>query len=194
MLSISVIKLNVGGKKFFAKRETLCDSTYFKNLLGQADKNTSFSEKDKDEIFIDRDGNMFRHVLQYLRTKTVYAYDMNTLTKLKVEAEYFGLDNFMNDIEKKESQIEDNMDEYSFIDTNTLLNLYAETLNSDQKEIQIVETFNTVGNEKICLVDSTHVTNNSSCTHGNKKDFLTTMKKTIIRKYVGTNDMAINPN
>ncbi len=54
---MSRIKLNVGGKHFETTRETLELSSYFDN----------WEESKEDELFIDRDGEIFTHVLRLLR-------------------------------------------------------------------------------------------------------------------------------
>jgi hypothetical protein len=62
------IKLNVGGTTFEVLRMTLCDSEYFKNLLDDIPLND-------ESLFIDRDPNIFKHILNYLRDP-FYAYPL----------------------------------------------------------------------------------------------------------------------
>jgi hypothetical protein len=59
----TVIKLNVGGKRFETLRSTLLsvEGTYFSGLL-------EYHARDND-YFIDRDGELFGPILNYLRGK-----------------------------------------------------------------------------------------------------------------------------
>ena len=75
----SIIKLNVGGVIFMARKETLIKSLYFCELL----ENSKNAEK---EIFIDRSPHIFKHVLSYMRDDT-YTYPK----KYKSELKYFQL-------------------------------------------------------------------------------------------------------
>ncbi len=82
------IKLNVGGTIFETYKDTLVyGSVYFRNLLGgqYADYNPELSATDPD-IFIDRDPEAFRAILNYLRDPhSVYPY------QFRAELDYFGV-------------------------------------------------------------------------------------------------------
>jgi len=66
-MSSEVVNLNVGGIKYSTTRETLCK--YPESMLGTVFSENKPYEVDKDGCyFIDRDGEIFRYVLQYLRT------------------------------------------------------------------------------------------------------------------------------
>jgi len=57
------VRLNVGGQRFETTRKTLEPSAYF-TVLWKEDR---FIESTEEEIFIDRDGHHFQHVLSLLR-------------------------------------------------------------------------------------------------------------------------------
>ncbi|KYQ91380.1 hypothetical protein DLAC_08336 [Tieghemostelium lacteum] len=61
----NIIKLNVGGYKFFTTRETLSPSSFFNTLLNG---NCGSSIDNDGFYFIDRDGDLFSPILSYLRT------------------------------------------------------------------------------------------------------------------------------
>jgi len=66
-MSSEVVNLNVGGIKYSTTRGTLCK--YPESMLGTIFSGNKNYLVDKDGCyFIDRDGEIFRYVLQYLRT------------------------------------------------------------------------------------------------------------------------------
>jgi len=66
-MSSEVVSLNVGGIKYSTTRGTLCK--YPESMLGTIFSGNKDYIVDKDGCyFIDRDGEIFRYVLQYLRT------------------------------------------------------------------------------------------------------------------------------
>ena len=101
MPSNTKVKLNVGGRFFQTTVETLTKSsdtrlTYFKTLFsGQWQ-----SEKDPkdDSIFIDRDGDLFEYILQYLRTGKIPIDINHDLLRqdLITEAHFYKLDSLVN--------------------------------------------------------------------------------------------------
>ncbi|CAF1567819.1 unnamed protein product, partial [Rotaria sp. Silwood1] len=94
-----MVILNVGGEKYTTSVETLTSEkdTFFTALFSKQWQ----IERDPDDksIFIDRDGQLFNHILAYLRTNTVpinVIEDETLLTSLISEAEYFSLHSLMN--------------------------------------------------------------------------------------------------
>lgn len=79
---MATIKLNVGGKIFETTRSTLCKSQYFDILLSG-----KFNDTQKDVIFIDRDSDIFKHVLRLLRNP-LYEYPR----KYNSELDYYMID------------------------------------------------------------------------------------------------------
>lgn len=77
-----LITLNVGGTIFETYSGTLINrSTYFKNLL------LKFKYEDKEVLFLDKDPEVFKHVLGYLRN-LLYPFPWN----LRHELEWFGIE------------------------------------------------------------------------------------------------------
>ncbi|GMT32486.1 hypothetical protein PFISCL1PPCAC_23783, partial [Pristionchus fissidentatus] len=97
-----LIGLNVGGTHYVTLYETLSRfrSPYFERLVTlnqtsgkifQFDSNIIFDAS--GAIFINRDGGLFRYVLQYMRDgkNAVLPEDLGLLRQLKREADFFGL-------------------------------------------------------------------------------------------------------
>lgn len=87
----------MGGTKYTTTRSTLLsqDNTFFTSLLSQEWAGQGGCQQD---FFIDRDGDLFKHILRYLRgsqegqlevIKTWTETDQNLLLQ---EANFFGLD------------------------------------------------------------------------------------------------------
>ena len=94
------ISLQVGERHFCTSEDTLTgESEYFKALLSG-----NFSDKQSDgSIFIDRDGDMFVHILRYLRTSTyplfydhLKGHDEALYKQVLDEAEYFTMDKLIH--------------------------------------------------------------------------------------------------
>lgn len=99
-----VIKLNVGGKVFKASRNILC--RYRKSLLCElvSDmlRDTNDQSNKEKELFIDRNGNRFEYILDFLRDGILICENnMNLLTKILVEAAYFRLDPLVRIVKQK---------------------------------------------------------------------------------------------
>ncbi|KAI8059680.1 BTB/POZ protein [Thamnidium elegans] len=80
-----IVKLNVGGTIYHTTKDTLRESEYLSNLV-----EGNWLEKllRQREIFIDRDGFLFRYVLLYLRTGEV-DIDKQYWKSLRNEAEFY---------------------------------------------------------------------------------------------------------
>ncbi|GAN04694.1 hypothetical protein MAM1_0071c04158 [Mucor ambiguus] len=86
----AIIRLNVGGNSFSTLYRTLYQSTYFQNLLeGVMENKTTTSD---GAVFIDRDANLFRDVLLYLRTSTIFTRNYHKLHCLLLEAQFYQID------------------------------------------------------------------------------------------------------
>lgn len=82
-----VLKLNVGGQAYVTLRSTLCDDVN-SMLFSKFNPDSAFASPAEVEgmIFINRDPNCFKYVLNFLRC------DLNVdLKQLAAEADYFGL-------------------------------------------------------------------------------------------------------
>ena len=103
------VKLNVGGTYFETVMETLTKNsegqlTYFKTLFSRQWE----SEKDPndDSIFIDRSGDLFWHILQYLRTGKLI-FDDNDMTlrqSLIIEAEFYKVESLAKLLKSMETK------------------------------------------------------------------------------------------
>ncbi|VDK79472.1 unnamed protein product, partial [Onchocerca ochengi] len=84
-----IINLNVGGHRFATSRQTLTwiPDTFFTSLLSGRIPTV---RDETDAIFIDRDPETFRIILNYLRTKQIDLSGVS-LINLKHEAQYYGL-------------------------------------------------------------------------------------------------------
>lgn len=86
-----VVELNVGGKHYATLRETLMrhDSMLAAMFSGRQ----PLRRTPDGRVFIDRDGKLFRHILQYLRDGylDVEALDKDLREQLRREASYFCL-------------------------------------------------------------------------------------------------------
>ncbi|KAG1502218.1 hypothetical protein G6F54_002511 [Rhizopus delemar] len=93
-----LLKLYVGGIPYYTYHDTLRRSPYFMNLLDGEMKKKTFVNG--DEIFIDRNGQLFEHVIEYLRTGSLESIedDIKSLNKLREEAEYYQLKDLIDAI------------------------------------------------------------------------------------------------
>uniref|UniRef100_A0AAF5PT95 BTB domain-containing protein n=1 Tax=Wuchereria bancrofti TaxID=6293 RepID=A0AAF5PT95_WUCBA len=84
-----IVNLNVGGHRFATSRQTLTwiPDTFFTSLLSGRIPTV---HDETNAIFIDRDPEMFRIILNYLRTKQIDLSGVS-LVNLKHEAQYYGL-------------------------------------------------------------------------------------------------------
>lgn len=87
MIDDAKIRLNVGGAIFETTTQTIKESEYLYNLVHGTWKE---SLPDISEIFIDRDGFLFRYILLYLRTDEV-DIEKQYLKSLNNEAEFYML-------------------------------------------------------------------------------------------------------
>lgn len=83
-----VLSLNVGGVEFKTTASTLRKAPFFEAMLGSGEHTTN-------PIFIDRSGDIFRFVLEYLRSGHWLlgdrADDVDFLSALREEANFYGL-------------------------------------------------------------------------------------------------------
>ena len=94
MLQISI---NIGGVRYESSFDTLAKSSYLKKLLNSRFAETSAGAPPpllQHELFVDRDGEMFKHILCYLRTNVINLreHQPQMLASLLVEAHFYELD------------------------------------------------------------------------------------------------------
>ncbi|CAJ0833151.1 17536_t:CDS:2 [Entrophospora sp. SA101] len=96
------IKLNVGGNLYITTQQTLCiHPSYLSELffLYRSPESLSSSPQPKKrskELFIDRDGTHFDHILNFLRTGTLPKISLSILQKLECEAKFYGIKPLIN--------------------------------------------------------------------------------------------------
>ncbi|KAG2193557.1 hypothetical protein INT47_010335 [Mucor saturninus] len=184
-----IVKINVGGKPFYTKQNTLVQSKYFEVLLANNMDKRIYVGKNSDEIFIDRNGDIFRHVLQYLRLGKIFVKEENTLKKVKIEANYYGLSDLENQVDARVKYLSESKDQYMFMDSDKLLEEYMEKFNPSSeksttqkapKSLQVIKCFDTVEKQTKCFLPHTA---SESCTHTNHKTIEVPVKKAIVRRY-----------
>jgi hypothetical protein len=99
-----IVKLNVGGKRFATRTETLLkikDTLFYKMILSK-----KFDLR--DEIFFDRSPKIFPYLLDYLRYGTINykRFSKDEMEELKVEAEYFEFGDILSYLEERMKEVE----------------------------------------------------------------------------------------
>ena len=118
MSAPDIMRLNVGGMIYTTSRSTLCK--YPDSMLG-----AMFGGKfemiydDAGCAFIDRDGDMFRHVLNFLRTgRLLLSKEFNDFDLLEVEADFYQIQPLSNSVMEQKPSMDGR---------NTILELYTKT-------------------------------------------------------------------
>lgn len=93
----STVVLNVGGRRFQTSKETLCSDP--NSMLAAMAKRHMATED--DATFIDRDPVRFGHVLNYLRSRTIYLDCVSDLQAVQEEADFFSLEGLCELCEKR---------------------------------------------------------------------------------------------
>lgn len=99
------IRLNVGGILFQTTLQTLLidhDSYFCLRFSGRFIEHPSPFD---GSFFIDRDGTHFRHLLNWMRDRTLFVSDLDTLQQLHREAEFYMLHALARHIAEKVSDI-----------------------------------------------------------------------------------------
>ncbi|KAI8996009.1 hypothetical protein BC832DRAFT_607216 [Gaertneriomyces semiglobifer] len=107
MSTETIIKLQVGERRFVTTKETLIrKSIYFDVLLGE-----DFKKPDSSldgHIFVDRSGDLFEHVLQYMRTDKLplfhdpaNGFNHGLYTQLRDEAIFYGMSDLDDQLKNK---------------------------------------------------------------------------------------------
>jgi len=93
-----LIRLNVGGERYTTTRATL--TRYPHSMLGAMFSGALTTAVDEHGcFFIDRDGAMFRHVLNFLRSGQLsLPPNFQQLDQLAVEADFYQLEELIKEI------------------------------------------------------------------------------------------------
>ncbi|KAG1453135.1 hypothetical protein G6F56_007646 [Rhizopus delemar] len=93
------VKLNIGGKAFITSKATLEEISFFWEMFVK-DQQTL---KKKEEIFIDRDGTLFEHILDFLQIGNLDSISTDTclLQRLQVEEEFYKIPALEKEIKQK---------------------------------------------------------------------------------------------
>jgi len=87
-----IVDLNVGGTKFSTSRQTLTaiTDTFFTSMLSGR---INTHKDESGAIFIDRDPELFRSILNYLRNRTINVEGLSPhdISLLRHEAEFYGI-------------------------------------------------------------------------------------------------------
>ncbi|CEP19093.1 hypothetical protein [Parasitella parasitica] len=101
MDNFKLINLNVGGYVCTTYYDTLKRSIYFQNLVLQEKAESAFvNGNDDKEFFIDRDGDAFQDVMQYLRTYELPVKDIERLKILRSEATFYKFNDMVKKIDE----------------------------------------------------------------------------------------------
>jgi len=87
-----LVKLNVGGQRYITTWSTLFSKgdNFFTVLLdNEKGDGVPYVLDEEGYIFIDRDGELFRHVLYYLRTGILSKPDNLPISQLESELDYY---------------------------------------------------------------------------------------------------------
>ncbi|VEL37733.1 unnamed protein product [Protopolystoma xenopodis] len=98
--SSNIVELNVGGTHYTTTQETIRSRP--NSRLGQLMQEGFYPLRDgNNRLFIDRDGQLFRYILDFLRTGQVsLPLGFRELDRLRREASYFQLPEMLTTLEK----------------------------------------------------------------------------------------------
>jgi hypothetical protein len=100
-MSLEIVDLNVGGVYFAVSKSVLLSEpgSFFTELLET--KSIQETRDGSNRLFIDRDGNLFNHVLEYLRKKTFLGCGTSEeRRRLREEATFFKLPNLIQKMDE----------------------------------------------------------------------------------------------
>lgn len=111
-----VVELNVGGQVYYTRHSTLVGTP--NSLLGKLfstkkDATNDLARDPKGRYFIDRDGFLFRYVLDFLRDKQVVLPDhFPEKGRLRKEAEYFQLPDLVKLLSPAAEEVKQSPDDF----------------------------------------------------------------------------------
>jgi len=101
-------KLNVGGRYFevslsLIKQAPHCDETMLSRLVSKEWNNNTNIDNPTQEIFIDRDGDIFAHVLNYLRYGSIELPNSIPISMFERELDFYGITIHQSSIQQSTS-------------------------------------------------------------------------------------------
>lgn len=100
-----IVDLNVGGVSYTTTLETLTKESNSHLCVLFTDEHFLLQKDSTGKYFLDRDGNLFRYILDYLRDQRVILPDgSKERERLKQEANYYGLPNLERAIDEKSEE------------------------------------------------------------------------------------------
>lgn len=89
-MSDNIVKLNIGGKKFITSTSTLTNRgpNFFSGLLSGKIQSSMLG----DYYFIDRDGECFKPLLNFLRSGELFIPPNVDPKQVRKEAEFYSID------------------------------------------------------------------------------------------------------
>ena len=135
------MRLNIGGHRFDTTKDTLSKCTYFLPYLeGRMDH----AVDDDGRLFVDRSGDCFSTILQFMRTSLCpqWSYVTQIKQELIAECDYFGLDHMGQRLRGETSPFdmrpEDRTIKSQETDAGSLLDLFGTDRSAlDPAELQI---------------------------------------------------------
>jgi hypothetical protein len=94
IMSQTIVKFNIGGTRYEVSQSLL--QSYPNTMLAKCAKE-QWHKDPNEEIFIERDGEVFRHVLSYLRDGKVSLPPTVTKDSLISDLQYYGVENIQED-------------------------------------------------------------------------------------------------
>eukprot|EP00903_Cladosiphon_okamuranus_P019401 g17838.t1 len=102
-----IVRLNVGGKKFLTSRETIMHANNC--MLASMFRGKFKCTTDEDGfVFIDRDGERFRHVLNFLRCSSLPSFDEAwRYEEIMEEADFYAIEELRELCERQLEALEE---------------------------------------------------------------------------------------
>lgn len=86
---VETVRLNVGGRRFEVSRAMIDEHS--ETMLGRLVSDTWNEDPGQEELFIDRDGDLFAHVLNYLRYGSIELPITVARSMFEREIDYYGI-------------------------------------------------------------------------------------------------------
>jgi hypothetical protein len=134
-----VLEINVGGRVFATRRSTLAAvrGSRLAELFGEGSPAFATASRDHDgRVFLDRDGEHFGHVLDYLRRggQLVGEFSRGTLAQLREDAQYYRLPGLVGEVAAAERQMKQRkVYEYCHMMYGPLLAMEGTPYDTDEK-------------------------------------------------------------